>query len=489
MIDIPFALARLARLGGVEMLYATVVFAVVALLARCFRRASPNLLYGLWGLVLLRLVLPPELAAPWSLASLGARIWLPLWSLANGAPGAMTPAPGAEVHPPWHAPVTGHDAGTATALFAGAWAVAAICFAALLLRWRRRYVRLAAGAETVRSPVADCLLERWRANLGIRRPVRLVTGTAAVEPFTVGTFRPRVFVPRSLLRRPSLLEAALAHELAHVRRRDDLRLLLQTLVRVLYPLFPPVHFAVARMNAERERMCDQLVVSSGRLSRRRYGEALLSLLRANFAPAAAVPGLSNSRKSLKMRFQSLLSDRLPQPAWTGRLIYLALLLVLLPMAPAATAGASGAVATAEAVAGEAVLLNPLPGERVTSPFGQRRGPFGDGVAHHDGVDIHASEDSRVIAPAGGVIEMASRRWADNEHMGLVMIVDHGDGLKTYYAHLSAFLAQEGQRVVSGQEIAVPGTSGKSTGPHLHFEIWRGDDKLDPADHIADWHRD
>ncbi len=490
MIDIPSILAQLVRLGGVEMLYATVVFAVVALLARGLRRASPRLLYGLWGLVLLRLVLPPDLATPWSLASLGARIWLPVWSIANGAPEAMAPMPGAEAHPPWHMPVTGHDAtGTATTLLAGAWAVAAICFAALLLHRRRRYVRLAADAKTVRSPVANCLLERWRANLGIRRTVRLVTGSAPTEPFTVGTFRPRVYVPTSLLRRPRLLEAALAHELAHVRRRDDLRLLLHSLVRVLYPLFPPVHIAVARMNAERERMCDQLVVSSGRLSRRRYGEALLSLLRANLAPATAVPGLSNSRRSLKMRFQSLLSDRQPQPAWAGRLVYLALLLVLLPMAPAATVGASGGAATAEVVAGEVVLLNPLPGERVTSPFGERRNPFDDSVVHHDGIDVHASEDSRVIAPAGGVIEMASRRWADNEHMGLVMIVDHGNGLKTYYAHLGAFLAQEGQRVVSGQEIAVPGNSGKSTGPHLHFEIWRGDDKLDPADYIADWRGD
>ncbi len=372
------------------------------------------------------------------------------------------------------------------ALLAGAWIVTAICFACHLWRRRRRYVRLVAGAEPVRSPVADCLLQRWRANLAIRRPVRLVTGAARVEPFTVGTLRPRVFVPRWVLRRPCLLEAALAHELAHVRRYDDLRLLLHTLVRVLYPLFPPAHFAVACMDAERERICDELVVSSGRLSRRRYAESLLSLLRTNLAPAAAVPGLSNPRRSLKMRFQSLLHDRISQPAWTGRLLHLTLMLVLLPMAPVTTAGASGKPGSADTVAEEAAFLNPLPGERVTSSFGERRNPFGDGVAHHDGIDVHASEDSRVIAPAAGVVEMASRRWADNEHMGLVMLIDHGGGLKTYYAHLDAFLAQEGQRVASGQEIAIPGTSGKSTGPHLHFEVWRGDDKLDPADFVADW---
>ncbi len=481
------ALAGLGYQALVLMLCATVVFAAVAILVRCFRRASPGLLYALWGLVLLRLVLPPDLAAPWSLASLGARMSESLSTLTDGAPAPAAPEPATAAHPPWRAlaPAAG-DAGTAMALFAGAWIATAVCFACYLRYRRRRYVRLLAGAEPVCSPVADCLLQRWRANLGIRRPVRLVTGEARVEPFTAGTLRPRVFVPRSVLRRPRLLEAALAHELAHVRRLDDLRLLLHSLVGVLYPLFPPVHFAVARMDAERERLCDQLVVSSGRLSRRRYAEALLSMLRTDLAPAAAVPGLSNPRRSIKMRFQSLLRDRHPRPAWADRLVHLTLVLVLLPMAPAATAGASGEADPSAAAAEPAAFLNPLPGEAVTSSFGERRNPFGGDVVHHDGIDVHASESSRVVAPADGVVEMASRRWADNEHMGLVMLIDHGEGLKTYYAHLDAFLAEEGQRVMSGQEIAVPGTSGKTTGPHLHFEIWRGEEKLDPADYVADW---
>lgn len=187
-----------------------------------------------------------------------------------------------------------------------------------------------------------------------------------------------------------------------------------------------------------------------------------------------------------MRFQSLLRARNVQSAWADRLIYLALLLVLLPMAPAATAEPPGETGTPAPTNVRATFLSPLPGERVTSPFGQRPDPFNGGFRHHDGIDIHASKSSRVVAPAAGVVEMASDRWAGNEQMGHVMIIDHGDGLKTYYAHLDGFLVQEGQRVSVGQEIAVPGTTGKTTGLHLHFEIRRGDDKLDPADFVAEW---
>ncbi len=104
MIDARAALTWLARQGAAEMFYAAVIFVVVALLTRCFRRASPRLLYALWGLVLLRLMLPPNLAAPWSLAALGARISAPWWTLANGTAGATAAEPGAHAHPPWRPP-------------------------------------------------------------------------------------------------------------------------------------------------------------------------------------------------------------------------------------------------------------------------------------------------------------------------------------------------------------------------------------------------
>lgn len=103
---------------------------------------------------------------------------------------------------------------------------------------------------------------------------------------------------------------------------------------------------------------------------------------------------------------------------------------------------------------------------VTSSFGEREDPFNGEGAFHAGVDISSTFGEPVHATADGTVEMADRASG----YGREIIIDHGYGVKTCYGHLSGFAVTEGQQVTRGQIIGYVGMSGRSTGPHLHYEV-------------------
>ena len=106
------------------------------------------------------------------------------------------------------------------------------------------------------------------------------------------------------------------------------------------------------------------------------------------------------------------------------------------------------------------------GER-SSGFGVRPDPFTHRPAYHSGLDFRGAYATPVYATGPGVVSFTGVRSG----YGNVVEVDHGGGLKTRYAHLSRILVRPGQRVAVGERIAAMGSTGRSTGPHLHYEVW------------------
>jgi len=104
--------------------------------------------------------------------------------------------------------------------------------------------------------------------------------------------------------------------------------------------------------------------------------------------------------------------------------------------------------------------------RITSPFGERLDPFGGEGEFHTGLDIASHYGDDIRAAGDGVIAWTGRR----EGYGRVIIIDHGFGITTWYAHLSAYATQVGASVKRGDVIGYEGESGRATGPHLHFEV-------------------
>lgn len=111
---------------------------------------------------------------------------------------------------------------------------------------------------------------------------------------------------------------------------------------------------------------------------------------------------------------------------------------------------------------------PIAGSFVTSGFGGRADPFGGGSQFHKGIDFQASIGDPVLAVADGVVSYAG----DRSGYGSTVEIDHGNGYVTRYAHNSRLTRQVGDLVRAGQEIAKAGSSGRSTGAHVHFELWQ-----------------
>ena len=131
-------------------------------------------------------------------------------------------------------------------------------------------------------------------------------------------------------------------------------------------------------------------------------------------------------------------------------------------------------------------MNPFPGAKITSQFGERKDPFRGGKSHHDGIDLHAGKGQRVRAAAAGTVVEATSRYAPRPSDGTVVLIDHGEGRITFYSHLASLSVATGDRVEAGSIIGTAGSTGKVTGPHLHFEIRVDGSPVDPAEFISDW---
>jgi murein DD-endopeptidase MepM/ murein hydrolase activator NlpD len=132
------------------------------------------------------------------------------------------------------------------------------------------------------------------------------------------------------------------------------------------------------------------------------------------------------------------------------------------------------------------LTDPLPGGRVTWGWGPGRNPFSGREVFHRGIDIAAPSGTPITAPAAGTVVVATESYEPSPNSGTVLIIDNDGGYTTFFAHLASIEVLEGQRVGAGDVVATVGSTGMSTGPHLHFELrWQGQ-ALDPARFVDAW---
>ena len=138
----------------------------------------------------------------------------------------------------------------------------------------------------------------------------------------------------------------------------------------------------------------------------------------------------------------------------------------------------GALARLEQIRSQAKKLpfsNPSPASDITSHFGNRLDPFIGRLALHAGIDFRAPTGTRIVATAPGTVITAGRSGG----YGNMVEIDHGNGITTRYAHLSSVLVNPGDRIATGDAIARSGSTGRSTGPHLHYEVRLNGKAIDP----------
>lgn len=129
-------------------------------------------------------------------------------------------------------------------------------------------------------------------------------------------------------------------------------------------------------------------------------------------------------------------------------------------------------------ANSAPNLWPVEGQ-VTGSFGERIDPFNGEGAFHSGVDISSAYGNRIVAPADGVVTFTDSMGG----YGKAIVIDHGNGISTRYGHLSGYAVTSGQAVHRGDIIGFVGESGRSTGPHLHYEVRINDTPVNPYKYL------
>lgn len=118
--------------------------------------------------------------------------------------------------------------------------------------------------------------------------------------------------------------------------------------------------------------------------------------------------------------------------------------------------------------------------RITSQFGDRESPTEGASSNHKGVDIGASTGADILAAAGGEVVISTYSYS----AGNYIMIDHGGGVSTVYMHCSQLLVEKGETVAQGQVIAKVGSTGYSTGPHLHFGVRSGGNYVNPLKYVS-----
>jgi hypothetical protein len=323
---------------------------------------------------------------------------------------------------------------------------------------------------------------------------------APIAPMLVGLLRPILLLPRHLRDfDPAQQRLVVEHELTHIARRDPLWLHASLLLQAMQWFNPLVTSLGKRMAWAQELGCDRSVLQ-GRppAQRRAYAAALVTQLRLQCGPgdgsALAFGGSVVDAVAARI---GLIRDGVPAMprAVAGALAWAALPAVLMAgvMLQPALAWRLDSVASGNAAATpaqslpRAAVASGLPADlprwqapmaklRVSAFFGILHAPTG---RQHGGMDFAAPTGTAVVAPAQGVVVASTTHYMGEDKWGEVVAIEHANGLRSLYAHLDKRLVKEGERVAAGQQIGTSGASGKVTGPHLHMEVSRNGDNIDP----------
>ena len=390
------------------------------------------------------------------------------------------------------------------------WLVCAILLAAYFVIGYACMVRRFRGTRLAPQPSIDALLDRFRFS----RDPRICMSNSHRAPLTFGVFRPTVLLPEDLPVGDAQFQLILAHELAHIRRKDCLRKLLLTVCLCLYWWNPLVWLMVWLANRDMELACDEAVLRAlGPDCKKAYALTLLDMAQRNPKSAPLCSGFAKS--SAEERIRAILSFK-RIPAWVG--ICVSVLFVLTASVFTTQAASPSAIPEMELavqkeipeenVAVSVPVSEPLPttppimpeqetesetqpqpevpayifpledaNAEVTNPYGWQAHPVTKQKSLHSGVDLAADYGTNVLAVADGTVLDCSYDAA----YGYILTLEHENGVQTQYAHLSEFLVEPGDTVQQGQIIAKTGDSGWSTGPHLHLGVLIDGEAVDPLE--------
>ena len=479
-----------AALGG-SALIVLVLALRLALQSRLPRRLFP----ALWCIAAARLLLPLEIPTH-----------LSLWNLLQKSPAAGTMAAFADA-----LPFPALTSAAEQAAQSGAAQISPILLiwldgAALLgLYFAVGYVCMTRTFRASNASQIPCAA--LAAQFRLKRVPRIRVTKSRRAPLTFGVLRPTVLLPDDLPAGSERFRLVLAHELAHIRRRDCLRKRLLTLCLCVYWWHPLVWVMVVLANRDMELACDEAVLCAlGTDVKKVYALTLLDMAQRKTRPSPLCSGFV--RGGAETRIRAILRFR-RAPVWAGvcaAVVFLALGCALTTQAVQPPVRAPEPVPAQVEFVEETPQVEPVPVAEpvVTEPeiapdpaptyvfplenadaavnlaYGWHTNELTGTSAFHDGVDLEAESGANVLAVADGTV-LSTEFDAAN---GYSLTLAHAGGLQTFYAHLSEFLVAPGDAVRQGQIVAKTGESGWATAPHLHLGTKINEESTDPLQTLA-----
>ena len=485
-----------AVLGG-----SALILLILALRLTLKNHLPRRLLPALWCIAAMRLLLPVEIPTRLS-------VWNLLRSPAKtqAASIAAAPLPFPQLSAVQTAPAAGTGTNWQLLLWFGIAALLAAYFVIGYVCMTQRFH----ARRILPQPSVDALLNRFR----FARDPKICVTESRRAPLTFGVFHPTVLLPDDLRAGQAQFQLVLAHELAHIRRRDCLRKLLLTACLCLYWWNPLVGGMVRLANRDMELACDEAVLHTlGPACKKSYALALLDMAQRQGKHSPLCSGFAKS--SAEERIRAILRFR-KLPIWTGALAAALFLLAAgvlatqaqtaahVPEAPASMQmqAETRASPVTQPVIHIDPIVNPAPAVQepeteepaapayvwplenadtaVTDAYGWKVHPLTQKETFHNGVDLDAEAGQNVLAIAAGTVLDCSY----SEAYGYYVTLAHEDGIQTMYAHLRTFYVEPGDTVAQGQVIAAAGATGWAASPHLHLSVFRDGEAVDPLAALA-----
>ncbi|MBQ8510409.1 MAG: peptidoglycan DD-metalloendopeptidase family protein [Clostridia bacterium] len=473
-----------------------VMILLIALLRRMLLNRLPKRFFRLiWLAVVVRLLLPLSLT-----------VEIPVF--AESLPLAQTVTAGAQTSEPSS---TADNPPSAQAdwkigtddILAGVW------LAGFMLTMG--YFLVGYGRFCARIRAVDCTDERILGMLG--RQVSLRLSDAVDTPLTYGVLRPVILLPSAMTaEEDDRLRCILDHEQTHIAHHDAAYKWLLTVTACLHWFNPTVWLMLHFAGRDMELACDEAVLAT--TDRARYARCLLAaeerlskpitdtircsgfgspllterimcIMKARKITIVSIAAAVSITAAMSAFFVSAKAVPVDEPvlpvSWqeddSTETTWVSKERIIEPETTAETVTAIGT----EAVSDEIALSLPLDKvDRVSSEYGFTFHPIRGTSDFHNGIDLVRPADTDILASAAGEVVTAEY----DRSFGNYIIIDHGDGVKTLYAHCSKLLVEAGDKVEAGDIIAKVGSTGSATGAHLHFSVYVNDSPVDPRSYIT-----
>ncbi|MBN1780740.1 peptidoglycan DD-metalloendopeptidase family protein [bacterium] len=474
-----------------QFFYSSLILIPVMLLLRFMQRSSVYYKTTLLLLFWIRLVLPPDYAAPWSMRQTCIRLSTSGHHTTEDIDYRLHQE-SSEVFDQMNGKTLSNgpffNAILIPVLF-GLWMTGVIMCLTKYNHTHQYYRRLIRNSAVIHDPKIHRIADRWMRRFHIRRTVRLLSTTERISPFVSGILHPCIILPASTLNPENLnvIESIIAHELAHVRHGDNFWIHVQAALEIVYFFHPGIWWASGQLNTYRECAADDGVVKYHGFSRDQYIQSLMLLVKSSqkHKEVRMEPAFIHYKKRLAERLAHIYTSR---PIKRKGILFFtgAFVLSIVFILPMQIQSTEPAQVTQDEKSGSEPMTfrSPCENAKITAPFGMMEHPLNKNIMRmHRGVDLAHKRGTPVYAAANGLVAIVNDSAMLRSGYGNHVIIRHENGYESWYAHMDTVLVKNNQHVKQGFMIGRIGSTGKSTGPHLHFEIRENNQPVNPENFI------